>query len=106
AYTPEELAFRVQITKRIGDYGLSKPQHVRAAEMLQNAGYDVPPGTIVEYIKIKGGDGLLPVQMAGEKSYWLDKDKYIDTVKSKKLLKHTQATNAKGNLQTDQCLRS
>ncbi|MHA2040983.1 MAG: DNA-directed DNA polymerase I [Candidatus Thorarchaeota archaeon] len=82
AYTPEELAFRVQITKRIGDYGLSKPQHVRAAEMLQNAGYDVPPGTIVEYIKIKGGDGLLPVQMAGEKSYWLDKDKYIDTLRS------------------------
>ncbi|MFW9884031.1 MAG: DNA-directed DNA polymerase I [Candidatus Thorarchaeota archaeon] len=81
-YSPEELAFRVQITKRIGDYGLSKPQHVRAAEMLQSAGFDVPPGTIVEYIKIKGGDGLLPVQLAGEKSYWLDKDKYIDTLKS------------------------
>ncbi|MHA2139913.1 MAG: DNA-directed DNA polymerase I [Candidatus Thorarchaeota archaeon] len=82
AYSPEELAFRVQITKRIGDYGLSKPQHVRAAEMLQKAGYDVPAGTIVEYIKIKGGDGLLPVQLAGEKSYWLDKEKYLDTLRS------------------------
>lgn len=81
-YDPDELAFRVQITKRIGDYGLSKPQHVRAAEMLQNAGYDVPPGTIVEYIKIKGTDSVIPVQLVGDKSYWLDKDKYIDTLRS------------------------
>ncbi|MFX1264136.1 MAG: DNA polymerase domain-containing protein, partial [Promethearchaeota archaeon] len=81
-YSPDELAFRVQVTKRLSEYGLSKPQHVRAAEMLQNRGFDVPPGTIVEYIKTKGGDGVIPVEVAREESYWLDKDKYIDTLRS------------------------
>ncbi len=81
-YSPDELAFRVQVTKRLSEYGLSKPQHVRAAEMLQNRGFDVPPGTIVEYIKTKGGDGVMPVEIAREESFWLDKDKYIDTLRS------------------------
>ncbi|MFW9846374.1 MAG: type B DNA-directed DNA polymerase, partial [Candidatus Thorarchaeota archaeon] len=81
-YSPDELAFRVQVTKRVSEYGHSKPQHVRAAEMLLKAGYEVPPGTIVEYIKTKGGDGILPVQLAQDASYWLDKDKYIDTLRS------------------------
>jgi len=82
SYSPDELAFRVQVTKRLSEYGLSKPQHVRAAEMLQNRGFDVPPGTIVEYIKTKGGDGVMPVEIARDTSYWLDKDKYIDTLRS------------------------
>jgi DNA polymerase I len=82
SYSPDELAFRVQVTKRLSEYGMSKPQHVRAAEMLRNSGFDVPPGTIVEYIKTKGGDGVLPVQLARDTSYWLDKDKYIDTLRS------------------------
>ena len=79
-YSPEELAFRVQMTKRLDQYGKTVPQHVRAATMLKDAGYDVQPGTIVEYIKTK--DGVLPVQMAAGKSYWIDKDKYIDTLRS------------------------
>ncbi|UCH05976.1 MAG: hypothetical protein JSW05_09615 [Candidatus Thorarchaeota archaeon] len=81
-YSPDELAFWVQVTKRLSEYGRSKPQHVRAAEMLQKRGFDVPPGTIVEYIKTKDGDGVMPVEIAREESYWLDKDKYIDTLRS------------------------
>ncbi|NHI83774.1 MAG: DNA-directed DNA polymerase I [Candidatus Thorarchaeota archaeon] len=81
-YEPEELAFRVQMTKPLDAYGKTTPQHVRAALMLKDAGYDVPPGTIVEYIKIKGPEDLLPVQLAEGSSYWLDKDKYIDTLRS------------------------
>ncbi|MGY5875642.1 MAG: DNA polymerase domain-containing protein, partial [Candidatus Thorarchaeota archaeon] len=82
SYTPEDLAFRVQMTKALDQYGDTKPMHVRAAQMLKDAGYDVPPGTIVEYIKIKGRDDILPVQMAKESDFWLDKDRYIDTLRS------------------------
>jgi DNA polymerase I len=70
------------MTKALDAYGKTKPQHVRAAMMLRDAGFDVPPGTIVEYIKTKGPEDLLPVQMAEDQSFWLDKDKYIDTLRS------------------------
>lgn len=81
-YTPDDVAFRVQITKPLEQYGKTKPQHVRAALMMRNAGYDVPAGTIVSYIKTKGEDGVLPVELAQGTSYWLDKDKYIETLHS------------------------
>jgi DNA polymerase I len=82
SFTPDDLAFRVQLTKRLNQYGKTTPQHVRAAHMLEDAGYDVPPGTIVEYIKTKGNGGVLPIELAKEKSYWLDTDKYTDTLRS------------------------
>jgi len=81
-YTPEDLAFRVQMTKGLEQYGKTIPQHVRAALILKDAGYDVPAGTIVEYVKTKGNEGVLPVQIAREQGFWLDKDKYIDTLRS------------------------
>jgi DNA polymerase I len=77
-YTPEELAFRIQITKKLDSYGV-KPQHVRAALMLNK---ETPVGTIIEFIKTKDEEGVLPVQMAKTQAYWIDKDKYIDTLKS------------------------
>jgi len=78
-YSPEELAFRVQLTKSLSSYGDVKPQHVRAAMM---APEELGPGSIVEYIKTKDRDGVLPVSLAREQSFWIDKDKYIDTLKS------------------------
>jgi DNA polymerase I len=81
-YTPDEVAFRVQMTKPLEQYGKTKPQHVRAALMMKNAGYDIPAGTIVSYIKTKGEDGVLPVELAQGASYWLDKDKYVETLHS------------------------
>ena len=56
--------------------------HVRAALMLRDAGFEVPSGTPVEYIKVKGQPDIIPVQLARETSYWIDKDKYIDTLRS------------------------
>ncbi|MHA1902398.1 MAG: DNA-directed DNA polymerase I [Candidatus Thorarchaeota archaeon] len=81
-FTPEDLAFRIQMTKSLNDYGKTKPQHVRAAQMMHDAGFTVGAGTLVEYIKTKDNDGVLPVPMAADKSYWIDKDKYVDTLKS------------------------
>jgi len=81
-FTPDDLAFRIQLTKRLDQYGKTTPQHVRAAQMLKAAGHDIQPGTIVEYIKTKGNGGVLPIELAKEKSYWLDTDKYTDTLRS------------------------
>jgi DNA polymerase I len=78
-YSPEELAFRVQLTKSLSAYGDVKPQHVRAAMMSDE---ELGPGSIVEYIKTKDREGVLPVSLAKNRSYWIDKDKYIDTLKS------------------------
>ncbi len=80
-YTLEELAFRVQLTKNPDEYGQTVPQHVRAARMLKEKGYDVSAGNLVEFIKTKG-DGVLPLQLARGTTYWIDKDKYIETLKS------------------------
>ena len=81
-YSLDELAFRVQMTKEIDSYGKTTPQHVTAAKMLRDAGYEVPAGTIVEYIKVKGNPGVLPIQLARNTSYWIDKDVYIDTLRA------------------------
>jgi len=81
-YTPDELAFRVQMTKPLEKYGSTMPQHVRAARMLKDAGYDVQPGMLIEYIKTKDEAGVLPVQLARDRAYWIDVDKYVDTLRS------------------------
>ncbi|MHA1929531.1 MAG: DNA polymerase domain-containing protein, partial [Candidatus Thorarchaeota archaeon] len=81
-YTPDDLAFRIQMTKALRDYGKTKPQHIRAALMMEAAGHTVEQGALIEYIKTKDTEGVLPVVMAKETSYWIDKEKYIDTLKS------------------------
>jgi DNA polymerase I len=83
-YSPEELAFRIQITKRLSEYPTDTP-HVRAGKMLVEKTNDpnkVQPGTIIEFIRVKGPGGVLPVELAKHTSYWIDKDVYIDILKS------------------------
>ncbi|MFW9809477.1 MAG: DNA-directed DNA polymerase I [Candidatus Thorarchaeota archaeon] len=83
-YTPEELAFRIQLTKPLHSYDTDIP-HVRAAKKLVEVTNDPTkalPGTIVSYIKTKGQDTVIPVELAKNQSYWIDKDAYIDILKS------------------------
>jgi len=83
-YSPEELAFRIQITKRLSEYPTDTP-HVRAAKMLVEKTNDpnkVLPGTIIEFIRIKGPGGVLPVELAKDTANWIDKDVYVDILKS------------------------
>jgi len=83
-YNPEELAFRIQMTKALHSYDTDIP-HVRAARMLVEKTQDPSkalPGTIVAYIKTKGQETVLPVELAKGVSYWIDKDAYIDILKS------------------------
>lgn len=82
-YSPKELAFRIQLTKRLSEYPSDTP-HVRAAKMLVEQTRDpskVLPGTIIEFIRIKGTGGVMPVELAKDTSYWIDKDTYIDILK-------------------------
>ena len=82
-YSPEELAFRIQMTKPLHSYDTDIP-HVRAARMLVEATQDPTkalPGTIVAYIKTKGQETVIPVELATG-SYWIDKDAYIDILRS------------------------
>ncbi len=83
-YDPEDLAFRIQLTKPLHSYDTDIP-HVRAAKMLVEKTQDptkAAPGTIVSYIKTKGQDTVIPVELAKDTSYWIDKDAYIDILKS------------------------
>jgi DNA polymerase I len=83
-YSPEELAFRIQLTKRLSEYPTDTP-HVRAAKMLVEQTGDpskVAPGTIIEFIRVKGAGGVMPVDLAKDNSYWIDKDTYIDILRS------------------------
>ena len=83
-YSPEDLAFRIQMTKPLHSYDTDIP-HIRAARMLVEKTQDPTkalPGTIVSFIKTKGQETVLPVELAKDGSYWIDKDAYIDILKS------------------------
>ncbi|MHA2027087.1 MAG: DNA-directed DNA polymerase I [Candidatus Thorarchaeota archaeon] len=83
-YSPEELAFRIQLTKPLHSYDTDIP-HVRAAKKLVEVTQDPTkalPGTIVSFIKTKGQDSVVPVELAKGQSYWIDKDAYIDILRS------------------------
>ncbi|MGY5863815.1 MAG: DNA-directed DNA polymerase I [Candidatus Thorarchaeota archaeon] len=83
-FSPEELAFRIQLTKPLHSYDTDIP-HVRAAKKLVEVTQDPTkalPGTIVSYIKTKGRDTVVPVELAKGQSYWIDKDAYIGILRS------------------------
>jgi DNA polymerase I len=83
-YSPEELAFRIQLTKPLHSYDTDIP-HVRAAKKLVEVTQDPTkalPGTIISYIKTKGQDTVIPVELVNPESYWIDKDAYIDIFRS------------------------
>jgi DNA polymerase I len=83
-YTPQELAFRIQLTKPLHSYDTDIP-HVRAAKKLVEVTQDPTkalPGTIISYIKTKGEDTVIPVEIVKPDSYWIDKDAYIDILRS------------------------
>ena len=83
-YTPEELAFRIQMTKPLHSYDTDIP-HVRAAKMLVEKTQDPTkalPGTIVAFMKTKGPETVMPVELANGVTEWIDKDAYIGILRS------------------------
>jgi len=79
-FTLDEVAFRVGLTKPLSEYKRNTPQHVKAALQLKHYGIEVLPGDIIAYVKVKGRDGVKPIQLA--KIVEIDSQKYIEALKS------------------------
>ncbi|MHA1248844.1 MAG: DNA-directed DNA polymerase I [Candidatus Helarchaeota archaeon] len=79
-YTPEELAFRVAITKPIDKYTVL-PQHIKAAKILKDKkGVEIGKGSIIYYLKTRDPAGVQPLELANVKD--IDIDKYKETIES------------------------
>ena len=79
-YTLDELAFKVMLSKPLEEYKKTIPQHVRAALQLKALGYHLTAGDIISYVKVKGKDGVKPVQLA--KLTEVDVEKYLEHIRT------------------------
>jgi DNA polymerase I len=79
-YTPEELAFKVAITKPIKAYSVD-PQHVKAAKLLmERTDKEVGKGSIIYFLKTRDPIGVQPAEIANVRD--IDVKKYKETVES------------------------
>ena len=72
-----ELAFSVMLGRRLSSYE-TRPQHVKAARMLQEQGISLGLGDIISYVVTQGG--VKPVQLASKRD--VDIGKYVDYLES------------------------
>ncbi len=79
-YPLSDLAFHIMISKPPEGYVKTTPQHVKAAQLLARAGYEVRSGDIISFVKVNTDLGVKPVQLA--KVDEVDVDKYMEYVKS------------------------
>jgi len=79
-YSLDDLAFNVMISKPIGSYTKTTPQHVKAGKLLVESGVEVKPGEIISFVKTKTPGGVKPVQLASVRE--IDADKYMGYIKS------------------------
>ncbi|MCE4599981.1 MAG: DNA-directed DNA polymerase I [Desulfurococcales archaeon] len=80
AYTLDELAIRVMLSKDPREYKKNTPQHVKAALLLRKNGIHVARGFIVSFVKTRDSLGVKPVKLA--KLSEVDTSKYFDYVKT------------------------
>ncbi|MFX1485806.1 MAG: DNA-directed DNA polymerase I [Promethearchaeota archaeon] len=79
-YSLEELAFRVQLSKSVGSYTKTTPQHVKAAKQLVERKKEVKAGDIITFVKTKKEPGVRPIEIASLKDVDIEKYKgYIRT---------------------------
>jgi DNA polymerase I len=76
--TPEALAFHVVLGKPPEAYTKTTPQHVKAALMLKQIGYEMKAGDLISYVKVL--KGVKPVQIASNSE--VDVDKYVEYLHS------------------------
>ena len=76
--TPEELSFHVVLGKPLEAYTKTTPQHVKAALMLKQIGYEMKAGDLINYVKVL--KGVKPVQIASNSE--IDVDKYVAYLQS------------------------
>jgi DNA polymerase, archaea type len=71
-----DLAFNVMMGKPTSKYNGTTPQHVRAAQALEERGREIKAGDIIGYVKTKSPPYVKPVELA--KADDIDPDKYIE----------------------------
>ncbi len=79
-YNLDELAIHVGLNKPLNSYEKTNPAHVKAARQLAAIGIEVLPGDVISFVKVKGKEGVKPVQLA--RLLEVDVDKYLEHVKS------------------------
>jgi len=79
-YPLEELAFNVMISRSPGGYVKTTPQHVKAALLLSQKGFEVKPGDLIAFVKVVGEPGVKPVQLASRDE--IDSRKYMEYISS------------------------
>ncbi|RLI28801.1 type B DNA-directed DNA polymerase, partial [Candidatus Bathyarchaeota archaeon] len=78
---PEKLAFRVTLSKPPERYVKTTPQHVKAALLLKQKGFDVKAGDIISFVKVVTSPGVKPTQLVRD-TREIDADKYIEYLES------------------------
>ena len=78
--TPEELAFHVVLGKPLESYTKTTPQHVKAARLLKDMGYDMKVGDLISFVKVTKEPRVKPVQIASNSE--VDVDKYVAYLQS------------------------
>jgi DNA polymerase I len=79
-YSLDELTLKVMISKPLYRYKKTTPQHVKAARLLTQAGYEIKPGDIISFVKTTSELGVKPIQLA--EIHEVDMSKYIEYLKS------------------------
>jgi len=79
-YTLDELSFTVMLSKDVREYTKNTPQHVKAAMMLMKEKIQVSAGDNITFVKVRGKEGVKPIQLA--KVSEIDIDKYIDILRT------------------------
>jgi len=71
----DDLAFHVVLGEAPERYVKTTPQHVKAASLLKEKGYDLKAGDLISFVKVVKKPHVKPVQLASNSE--VDVDKYV-----------------------------
>ena len=75
----QDMAFKVMLSKALGEYTKTVPQHIRAAKQLESI-REIKKGDIISYVKILNKPGVKPIEMARKSE--IDSSKYMEFMES------------------------
>ncbi|HEV51307.1 MAG TPA: DNA-directed DNA polymerase I [Thermoprotei archaeon] len=80
-FSLEEVSFNMMLNKNLSTYTKTTPQHVKAARMyVAVTGKPLGPGEVISFVKVRGGEGVKPTELASVDE--IDLDKYIESLRS------------------------
>jgi len=79
-FSHEDLSFTVQLSKEPREYVKTTPQHVKAARLLEQAGRTIKRGDIINFVKVRGSQAVVPISQANK--YEIDVPKYKEHIQT------------------------